>query len=244
MCEEFLTSEEIMEKIAELKIRLVFQQELEEEVAELTAASSSADEGQSQILRDIEERVLKKLAAQKDEQKQVRKPKRHLPRAARFVAAVALLIMVSVGSAMATVRMVQIGLLKLNVEAHPEYTAYGLASSGETVDVPQEWRGDFYPTYIPEGFEFDECLNYMVSYRSQNGKVVSFSEEASASRTNLDTEGAHISALFVNGAEATLIEKDGWTAVVWSANNRLFIVDMDGGKDEVLRVAASVILIK
>lgn len=244
MCEEFLTSEEIMEKIAELKIRLVFQQELEEEVAELTAASSSADEGQSQILRDIEERVLKKLAAQKDEQKQVRKPKRHLPRAARFVAAVALLIMVSVGSAMATVRMVQIGLLKLNVEAHPEYTAYGLASSGETVDVPQEWRGDFYPTYIPEGFEFDECLNYMVSYRSQNGKVVSFSEEASASRTNLDTEGAHISALFVNGAEATLIEKDGWTAVVWSANNRLFIVDMDGGKDEVLRVAASVILIR
>ena len=34
MCEEFLTSEEIMEKIAELKIRLVFQQELEQEVAE------------------------------------------------------------------------------------------------------------------------------------------------------------------------------------------------------------------
>lgn len=244
MCEEFLTSEEIMQKIAELKIRLVFQQELEEEVAELTAASNSADEGQSQIVRDIEERVLKKLAAQKDEQRQVREPKRHLPRAARFVAAVALLIMVSVGSAMATVRMVQIGLLKLNVEAHPEYTAYGLVSSGETVDVPQEWRGDFYPTYIPEGFEFDECLNYMVNYRSQNGKVVSFSEEASASRTNLDTEGAHISALFVNGAEATLIEKEGWTAVVWSANNRLFIVDMDGEKDEVLRVAASVILIK
>lgn len=244
MCEEFLTSEEIMEKIAELKIRLVFQQELEQEVAELTAASNSADEGQSQILRDIEERALKKLAAQKDAPRQVREPKRHLPRAARFAAAVALLIMVSVGSAMATVRMVQIGLLKLNVEAHPEYTAYGLVSSGETVDVPQEWRGDFYPAYIPEGFEFDECLNYMVSYRSQNGKVVSFSEEASASRTNLDTEGAHISALFVNGAEATLIEKDGWTAVVWSANNRLFIVDMDGGKDEVLRVAASVILIK
>ena len=244
MCEEFLTSEEIMEKIAELKIRLVFQQELEEEVAELTAASSSADEGQSQILRDIEERVLKKLAAQKDEQKQVRKPKRHLPRAARFVAAVALLIMVSVGSAMATVRMVQIGLLKLNVEAHPEYTAYGLVSSGETVDVPQEWRGDFYPTYIPEGFEFEMCFSSEVNYRNANGSLLSFSEDVYGSVVQLNTENANISSLFINGVEATLIERDEWTSVVWSANNRLFIVEMNGGKDEVLRVAASVILIR
>ena len=116
--------------------------------------------------------------------------------------------------------------------------------SENTLEVPHEWNGDFYPAYIPEGFEFDSCYNSMVSYLRPNGETLSFSEESYGSRTSLDTEEANISSLLINGAEATLIEKDSWTAVVWSANNRLFIVDMDGGKDEALRVAASVILVR
>ena len=74
--------------------------------------------------------------------------------------------------------------------------------------------------------------------------MLSFSENAYGTRISLDTENANLSSVFINGAEATLIEKNGWTAVVWSANNRLFIIEMDGTKDEALRVAASVILIK
>ena len=112
------------------------------------------------------------------------------------------------------------------------------------MDVPREWTGDFYPAYIPDGFEFDGCYHSNAVYRNANGELLSFSEEAYGSRTSLDTENASLSSVHINGAEATLIEKSGWTAVVWSDNNRLFIVEMDTAKDEALRVASSVILIR
>ncbi len=244
MCEEYLSSKEIMQKIAELKIRLALQQEFEQEIDELVAEANPTNAEQTRQIREMEEKVCKDIAVHTGKRKQQHERKRRFPRVARVVATIVLLVMINVGSAMAAVHMIQIGLLKLDVRTYPERTSYGLVPSEDRMDVPQEWTGDFYPAYIPEGFEFYRCYNCMVSYLSPNGKMLSFSEETYGSRTSLDTEDANISSLLINGAEATLIEKDDWTAVVWSANNRLFIVDLDGGKDETLRVAASVILIK
>ena len=47
MCEEYLSSKEIMQKIADLKIRLALQQEFEQEVDELVAEVDPAGAGQS-----------------------------------------------------------------------------------------------------------------------------------------------------------------------------------------------------
>ena len=244
MCEEYLSSKEIVQKIADLKIRLALQQEFEQEVDKLVAEVNPTDAGQTRKIREMEEQVLRDIAAHTGRRRQQHEQKRRFPRCARVIATVALLAMVSVGSAMATVHMVQIGLLKLDVQTYPERTSYELVPSNEAVDVPAEWKGDFYPAYIPEGFEFDRCRLNNVIYLDKDGRCLDFSEETYGSITNLDTENANLSSVFINGAEATLIEKDSWTAVVWSANNRLFIVDMDGGKDEALRVAASVILVR
>ena len=244
MCEEYLSSKEIMQKIADLKIRLALQQEFEQEVDTLVAEVNPTDAGQTQPIREMEERVLRDIAVHTGKRRQRHEQKRRFPRCARVIAVIALLVMASVGSAMATVHMVQIGLLKLDIQTYPERTSYGLVPSEKTVEVPAEWKGDFYPAYIPEGFEFDRCRLNNVIYLDKEGRCLDFSEETYGSITNLDTENANLSSVFINGAEATLIEKDGWAAVVWSANNRLFIVDIDGGKDDVLRVAASVILIK
>ena len=244
MCEEYLSSKEIMQKIADLKIRLALQQEFEQEVDELVAETNPIDAGQTRQIRAMEEKVLKDIAAHTGRRRQAHEHRRRFPRGASIAAVIALLVMVSVCSAMATVHMVQIGLLKLDVQTYPERTSYSLVPSEGTMNVPQEWTGDFYPAYIPEGFEFDRCYSSNAIYYDNDDCSLSFSEETYGSRTNLDTENANLSSVFINGAEATLIEKEGWVAVVWSANNRLFIIEMDGTKDEALRVAASVILIK
>ena len=244
MYEEYLNSKEIVQKIADLKIRLALQQEFEQEVDKLVAEVNPTDTGQTRQIREMEEQVLRDIAAHTVRRTQRHEQKRRFPRCARVIAAIALLIMVSVGSAMATVHMVQIGLLKLDIQTYPERTSYGLVPSDSAMDVPAEWQGDFYPAYIPEGFEFDRCYPNDAIYLDKDGRCLDFSEATYGSVTNLDTENANLSSVFINGAEATLIEKDGWAAVVWSANNRLFIVDIDGGKDDALRVATSVILIK
>ena len=43
MCEEYLSSKEIMQKIADLKIRLALQQEFEQEVDELPSTEKSGN---------------------------------------------------------------------------------------------------------------------------------------------------------------------------------------------------------
>lgn len=247
MCEEYMSSQEIQEKIADLKIRLALQLEFEQEVDELTAEANAADEGQLRQLREMEEQVLADVTTRKGRRRQRRargERRFSCPKFARIAAAIVLMTMVSLGSAMAVVHMVQIGLLKLEIQTYPERTSYSLVPSDETVDVPAEWKGDFYPAYIPDGFEFDRCYADDAIYLDKDGRILDFSEETYGSVTNLDTENANLSSVLINGAEATLIEKDDWVAVVWTANNRLFIVDMNGSKDEVLRVAASVVMIK
>ena len=52
MCEEYLSSKEIMQKIADLKIRLALQQEFEQEVDELLEKANPSDAGQTQQIRD------------------------------------------------------------------------------------------------------------------------------------------------------------------------------------------------
>lgn len=211
---------------------------------ELLANADPCDDGQARKILEMEENTLKHIAAYMGWQNQPRTPKLRFSLGMRVAATIVLLAVVGVGSAMAAVHMVQIGLLKLEIETYPEYTIYGLVSSEDIVEVPQDWNGNFYPAYIPDGFEFDRYYSSFVMYYAEAGNCLSFSEDTYGSKTSLDTENANLSTVLINGVEATLIEKDGWTAVVWSANNRLFIVDMDGEKDEALKTAASVIMVR
>ena len=109
MYEEYLNSKEIVQKIADLKIRLALQQEFEQEVDKLVAEVNPTDTGQTRQIREMEDQVLRDIAAHTVRRTQRHEQKRRFPRCARVIAAIALLIMVSVGSAMATVHMVQIG---------------------------------------------------------------------------------------------------------------------------------------
>lgn len=244
MREEYLSSKEIMQKIAALKIRLALQQEFEQEVDELLKEDEQPNAEQSRQIREMEERVLMDIAAHRGKRRPWSVQKRRFSRGVRVTAFIALLLMVSVGSAMAAVHMVQVGLLKLKSQTYPQYTSYSLTPSQSTIDVPPDWAGDFYPAYIPEGFEFDYCYSTGVVYYDKAGNFLSFSEDTYGATTNLDTENADLSTVLINGAEATLIEKDDWVSVVWTANNRLFIVMITGTKAAALRVAASVVFVR
>lgn len=239
MREEYMSSQEMMREIADLKIRLALQQEFEQEAADIMEAANAENAGQTQAMRELEEKVCHDVMRHKT-------PFMYLPRRSRgmrILAVVFILLMVSMGSAFATAYMFQAGLLKLDVQKDQERTSYGLAFTGETLDIPNGWTGVFYPAYIPDGFTLVDGRFQEAEYQNANQDSLSFSEYEYGTRISLDTEDAAVSATNVNGAEATLIEKAGWSAVVWSANNRLFVVEMAGSAEEVMKIAQSVTLI-
>ena len=79
MYEEYLNSKEIVQKIADLKIRLALQQEFEQEVDELLEKANPSDAGQTQQIREMEERVFKNIAMYTGRRKQRHEQKRRFP---------------------------------------------------------------------------------------------------------------------------------------------------------------------
>lgn len=241
MREEYMSSQEIMQEIADLKIRLVLQQEFEREAAEAVEKSNDVGTEEIQLMRAMEQDVLH------DMEQHMSRPVRSQHWSSRKwirILAVALILMaVSMGTALATVHMVKIGLIQLDVKAYQERTSFGLIKVEDALDVPVAWAGKFYPAYIPDGFALKDCALQEAEYQNAKGESLSFCEYDYGTKGSLDTENATVSNMQVNGAEAILIEKNGWSAIVWSANNQLFVVEMDGSSEETVKIAESISLI-
>ena len=235
MDEEYRTAEEIRQEIAKLKLRLAFQQDFEDEVGTLRGNAFPA-------------RVKRLCDGLKTRTEPSTPPRRrtawHIPKGGRIVAAVLFVLMVGAGSAAAALQMASVGLLGLSAQSYPDHTSYSLTYTGKTIEVPESWEGSFYPAYIPEGFVYRNSATSEVIYADASKRALSFSENGVGSSVDYDTENAKITAVELNGAEATLIEKEEWVTVIWLANNRLFSIDMQGSAEEALMVAASVIMIR
>ncbi len=86
-------------------------------------------------------------------------------------------------------------------------------------------------------------LENMVRYENEAGDFIEFDELSEDTETGLDTENASLSDCTVNGQTALVVEKDGETTIVWSEDEKYFIVCSSLSQDETLRVAESVKLI-
>lgn len=72
-----------------------------------------------------------------------------------------------------------------------------------------------------------------------------FEEMSETNEMNMDTENARVYHTEIHGSDAIVSVKEKTSAVIWSENNRILSVMMDGDNEEqVLKVAESVKQIK
>lgn len=97
------------------------------------------------------------------------------PRAARVTAAAAALLCVGLTAAFAASDAFRVQVYALFAQDYGEFTAIRAQAVPEKAfDVPTEWGGDYYPAYIPEGFEIVEVYNgldieFFVQYQNAEG---------------------------------------------------------------------------
>ena len=242
MTEEYMTSAELTREIAELKIRLALQIEYEKELEAVLkeAAQLNTDDAQ---MAEMRRRILQRIDKAYPEAKRAKKKQYSGRRVGKILLIAAALLIVSIGSAFATMRMVQAGILQLKMEQYPTYSTFELVPTAEAVEVPAGWEGDFYPTYIPEGYQIESIFGDSVGYIDSKGKILTIYETTQDTRTYLDTEDAVISYGRINGYNATLIEKGVWVTVLWSNSKSYFMVDMQGEKDTAIRIAESFVFV-
>ncbi len=173
-----------------------------------------------------------------------------LPRAANAAALLLLCVFLGGTAAVAAVPSVRVRVMKLLTHMQQEYTEISLVEDASaSFDVPDGWKGDFFPGYIPEGFEVawmslaTPTIDW-ISAEYDNGGI-GFSECDENTVANVDTENAKLSYEEINGSLALVIEKGDVVQIVWVQDDRYFILDTHAcGRTETMQIAKSVKRIK
>lgn len=118
-------------------------------------------------------------------------------------------------------------------------------------DVPEGWRGNYFPSYIPDGFtiyDWDPDFGAaFIEYRNESANQLFFSEYSNGAGVVTGTDNAEMKEIDINGNPAYLIDgiaSDGKTHTVnifWQNETNWFgVVTYGLSTDEALQVARSV----
>lgn len=247
MKEEYMSSAEIRKEIADLKIRLLFQLEFEEELEKLQKECAQEDAGEAEMISAHREEILRRIDSEARKRKAEQNSKtgpgsrparRGCMRAWNVIAVAAVMLLVSIGSALATIHLVEAGMLDVQIREKGAVCRMIQTDSG--MNVPEEWQGKYYLSYIPEGYELEYANWFGVCYVDAHGGELRFDENMHGDSGDVDTENAVVSNAALNGVGAMIVEKGGWTTVFWSMDNRYFVVEIHENRETALRIAAGV----
>lgn len=237
------STQQLKGELAALKLKIALQECREDELNRLLSQYDRDElldkrlaQGESAQLRRID-RALRRI----ERRKMMRKT---LPKVGRVAAALLLCFYLSLSVAMAASPDVRVELMNFFMNIEPRYTSFGFEDTGTFVDVPAEWTGYYYPTYIPEGFEVYSVDSLGVSLERSDGVRLYFDEMGTGGSGNLDTENAELNYIHINGHSALLVEKEPWTTVLWNVDNRVLSIGYTGGREEAIKIAESVRMIK
>lgn len=172
---------------------------------------------------------------------------RAAPRALRTAAAVCGVLCIGLTTAFASSASFRVQVYTMLAQDYGEYTAISMKATPEDAfDVPEEWGGDYYPSYIPDGFEMTDIENafnriFSVEYRNSENIRLDFDDSPLTMEMNIDTENAFVYDIDIHGEQALVAVKPEHVIIVWSEYNRIFTVSLDGEDEETaLQVAKSV----
>lgn len=232
------------------------------------ALAADLEEDSEQIFSEVEARTASGDTAEVDEfferterntraliNREVRKQrlldfsKNTLPKVGRFAAMFLLVAFVGLTTAIAAIRPVRVRVLELLVRMdNPEYAELSLVEKeNASFDVPSEWGGGFYPTYIPEGFSLarieDLGVEHHVEYTDNRDARLTISEAGIDTYTLIDTEDARVHTIAVNGNFGVMSVKETQIIVAWAFQDKYFVIMGNLDEDTIMRVAESILRI-
>ena len=168
--------------------------------------------------------------------------KHTLPKYTQIAAVVVLVICIGSATAIASIRSVRVRVMELLINIEEKYTELSLVERDDLAfDVPADWKGAYYPSYVPDGFRYsgisDGVDSRKVSFINDQGVLISFTEHGVDSGTNIDTEGADLSYIQVGGNSALVSSKDNATFITWSEFEHYYVLYAQGSELEAIKIA-------
>ena len=240
--------EEIEEEYCDCLIHLALKQREMEEIQALMEESAHMEVGEAQVRRAYALFLQKQQAQEKQQRRAARKAqiRRWMPRIAEIAACLLLVICIATPFAVANIESVRASVVRFLIRINEEYAEIGMEEMDSTIEIPAGWKGGYYLSYVPEGYEVSQVSPFSpyVLYANADGKTLLFREGSEDSTTNIDSEDKAISYESVNGETALVMEDETGTSIVWSEGKKYFILQLDESKEEALNVARGVCMIE
>lgn len=189
---------------------------------------------------------------EKKEKKQTRSDivRRVFPKVIQVAAAIVLVFAIATPIAFANSASFRSRVLQLLFQVDEELgraTFEFVEDTDAAFTVPDEWTGDYFPAYFPDGFVFWKINPYMLSaeYRNDEGHQVFFNEFTEDTSGSAGTENSQVTYVELNGSLAQVIDgyDDGihGVTITWANDTNWFVVATnDVDTEEALKIAESV----
>ena len=174
--------------------------------------------------------------------------KQTLPRIGQVAAVIIAVISVSCGVGFATSKTVRVTIMRLLLNAQKQFTEVKLVEDeAASFDVPAEWRGECYPSCLPDNLEVAQVISTfednIVDYRDiHTGNIaLTFIESGASTESNIDTENAQVSMRIINGYQCHIVKKDASISVFWTDGMRFYLLVCEGiNEDEAISITEGV----
>ena len=175
-----------------------------------------------------------------------------LPRIGQIAAIVVAVVAVAGSVAIATSHTIRVQVMQLLVNAENEYTELKLQEDpAASFDVPAEWGGDNYPSFIPDGLVAGMVFSYpdnnsIELIDKRTGAVKGqFSEYGADTEANIDTEDAVQEPVTIGLNNGFLDKKENRVSIYWGDGRKYFVLTiLDHDESTVIRIAERVVRIK
>lgn len=231
-------------------LRLALWERRQQEEEALLLAANSLSTADVAAIRDLansaREKNMAGLRRAYLRQRGLRVLQKGLLQAARAAAAALILCCIAVTAVVASVESIRVQVFNLIFVPQKEYTEVSFQPDPQAAfEVPGEWQGQYYPAFIPPGYEVKKisCAatgDCSASYLDGQKRVMHFEESTADAMTNIDTEGAQVTYLTLFDRPALMAEEKGRILLTWSQQDRYFVLSLPGDAQLALKVAQSV----
>ena len=255
MHENQLNIDEIEDEYIDTMIRLAFKQEEALETQEMIAASKRPFTLEEQAaVENVRRRFIEVLSAKERAQKRENRFLRfqkYAPRILQAAAAVILILAIATPIAIANVASFRSAVMQLLLsfdESKQELHVDFSEDESAAFDVPAEWPGKYYISYIPDGYKISWQSAYKqatIEYTNAEGNTIYFVEGTSGTSLVSGTEGGQLTYFDIHGRPALVIcaeENDNpYFNFTWAVDDRWFNLQTEGIEQDVaIHIAESV----
>ena len=174
--------------------------------------------------------------------------KRVLPRIIQVAACIVLILGITAPIAIANVPALRAKVVQMLISIDSEHGQADLRFITEPeFHYPTQWRGSFFPSVIPEGFQLqsvDSLPNFFEAiYTNEAGAELYFAEMTADAEITAGTGDGILTYDEVNGNRAFITQSTttSYVRIIWSGQDRWFLLDSTAlSVDELLTIARSV----